>query len=84
MRVDQFDLLVLWHLVGDGARPLEHLVSGSERAGGRQPGEEPWRALEQRRRGSGEVLRWAALEVDHQPPASRTSRCSTRAATILR
>ena len=62
MRVDQLDLLGRRHRVGDLAGAREHPVDRAERPGHRQPPEEPRRALEQRRHGSGKGARGDDVE----------------------
>jgi hypothetical protein len=53
VRVDELELLVLGHRVGDRAGAFEQRRLGAERPGGGEPREEPRRALEQRREGGG-------------------------------
>ena len=57
MRVDELDLLVERHRVGDLAGAGEQRLDRPERPGHRQPAEERRRALEQRRDGGRERAR---------------------------
>ena len=98
MGVDELELLVERHRVGDVSRPVEHDLGRIERPGERKATEEAARALEQgcdrRREGArGDDVELIDVEgafrlrrssPDHQPPASRMRRWRTRAATSRR
>jgi hypothetical protein len=84
VRIDQLDLVRLgieWTI----DRAVANIWSGvaKGRAAARRA-KEPRRALEQRRNCGLERLGRTRRQVDHQPPASRTSRWRTRAATVRR
>ena len=71
MRVDQLELLVERHRVGDLARPLEHDVDRIERSRQGQATEEAARALEQRGDGGRERARRDDVELVHVERACR-------------